>query len=120
MDIRMVRGTIDRRILVNYQVDPQALKKILPAPFQPKLIHGVGIAGVCLIRLQSISPLFVPSALGLNSENAAHRIAVEWEENGERREGVYVPRRDTSSRINTFVGGRFFPGTHSHAKFDVA
>src|SRR5215468_1075260 len=103
MDIRVVHGIISRRILVNYQVDPQVLQNVLPAPFQPKLIHGVGIAGVCLIRLQSVSPRFVPSALGLSSENAAHRIAVEWEENGERREGVFVPRRDTSSWANVVV-----------------
>lgn len=119
MDIRVVHGIIDRRILVNYQLDAQVLRKILPAPFRPKLMHGVGIAGVCLIRLQSVSPRFVPSALGISSENAAHRIAVEWEENGTRHEGVYVPRRDTSSWANVLVGGRLFPGTHSHAHFEV-
>jgi len=119
MDIRVVQGIISRRILVNYQVDAQVLQRILPAPFRPKLTHGMGIAGVCLIRLQSVSPRFVPSALGLTSENAAHRIAVQWEENGNIHEGVYVPRRDTSSWVNTVVGGRLFPGTHSHANFDV-
>ena len=56
----------------------------------------------------------------MSSENAAHRIAVEWDEAGRRRTGVYVPRRDTPSKFNTLAGGRLFPGVHHHAKFQVA
>jgi hypothetical protein len=61
----------------------------------------------------------LPSFLGLSSENAAHRIAVEWDQDGETREGVFIPRRDTSSRLNTLVGGRLFPGVHHHAALQV-
>jgi hypothetical protein len=46
-------------------------------------------------------------------------MAVEWEENGATKEGVYIPRRDTSSYFNSLVGGRIFPGRHFHARFDV-
>jgi hypothetical protein len=80
---------------------------------------GKGIAGICLIRLKQVRPRFLPSFLGISSENAAHRIAVEWDENGETKQGVYIPRRDTSSRLNTVVGGRLFPGVHHHAQFRV-
>ena len=93
--------------------------KVLPAPFRPRLIHGAGMAGVCLIRLQHLRPRFLPAFLGLSSENAAHRIAVQWDEGGQRREGVFIPRRDTSSRLNTLAGGRLFPGLHHHATFRV-
>jgi hypothetical protein len=55
----------------------------------------------------------------VSSENAAHRIAVEWNEGGVGREGVYIPRRDTSSRLNTVLGGRLFPGVHHRARFDL-
>src|SRR5207244_4466584 len=44
---------------------------------------------------------------------------VEWNVNGSRMEGVYVPRRDTSSRLNSFFGGRLFPGEQHHARFHV-
>jgi hypothetical protein len=57
--------------------------------------------------------------LGVSSENAAHRIAVEWDTAGPRRTGVYVPRRDSSSRFNALVGGRLFPGVHHLARFAV-
>jgi hypothetical protein len=119
MQIPVIRGVIDRRILVNFRVDPEVLKHILPPPFQPKLVNGMGMTGVCLIRLKNIRPRFLPGFLGISSENAAHRIAVEWEQDGVTREGVFIPRRDTSSLLNTLVGSRLFPGVHHRARFQV-
>lgn len=119
MKIPVIRGVIERRILVNYTVDPKVIKAILPAPFRPKVFKGKAIAGICLIRLTQVRPKGLPGFIGAGSENGAHRIAVEWDEDGKTKEGVYVPRRDTSSRFNALVGGRIFPGKHYHAEFDV-
>jgi hypothetical protein len=119
MKIPVMQGLIDRRILVNFRVTPETLAALLPQPFRPKLIRGWGMAGICLIRLKHIRLRRLPAAIGISSENAAHRIAVEWDDHGERRDGVYIPRRDTSSRLNTIVGGRLFPGEHHHARFQV-
>ena len=119
MQLPVVRGTIERRILVNWRVEPRVLARILPEPFEPKLVHGWGIAGICLIRLGHLRPSFVPGFLGVRSENAAHRIAVQWHADGERREGVFIPRRDTSSPLNAVVGGWLFPGQHHRAHFEV-
>lgn len=119
MYIPTIEGIIDRRLLVNYRVDPDYLQRLLPGPFRPKRIHGMGIAGICLIRLKQLHPRMLPAPLGFSSENAAHRIAVEWEEHSQYREGVYIPRRDTSSQFNTLIGGRLFPGVHHHASFQV-
>src|ERR1700677_2124943 len=120
MKIPVIRGLIDRRILVNYRVDPGALASLLPNPFRPHLFDGVGMVGICLIRLKKVRPRFFPAWLGISSENAAHRAAVCWEDNGTLREGVYVRRRDTDSRLNSLAGGRLFPGIHHHAQFAVA
>ncbi|MGI8588693.1 MAG: DUF2071 domain-containing protein [Chloroflexia bacterium] len=120
MNIPTVHGTIARRILVNYQADPEVLAHLLPAPFRPKLVNGVGVAGVCLLRLQSLRPRFAPAFLGLTTENAAHRIAVVWDDTEGHKEGVYIPRRDTNSRWNTLLGGTVFPGEHHHATFAVS
>lgn len=114
-----LEGVIDRRLLINYRVEPTYLQRLLPAPFRPKLVAGMGIAGICLIRLKQIRPQPLPAPFGLTSENAAHRIAVEWEEHGEHREGVYIPRRDTSSHLSMLVGGKLFPGVFHHARFQV-
>jgi hypothetical protein len=114
-----IHGYIDRRILVNFTADPNVVRKILPEPFRPKVYKEKAIVGICLIRLKNIKPKGLPDFLGISSENAAHRIAVEWIDNDEIREGVYIPRRDTSLRLNTLVGGRIFPGKHYLAKFNV-
>jgi hypothetical protein len=119
MQVATIQGLIDRRILVNFQLDPDRLQAILPKPFRPLLVNGVGLGGICLIRLRQARPQLWPALLGISSENAAHRIAVEWDERGQRRRGVYIPRRDTSSRLNTLIGGALFPGIHHHARFDV-
>jgi len=74
----IIRGVIDRRILVNFTVDPAVAAKLLPRPFRPKLVNGFAVAGICLIRLKQIRPRGWPAILGISSENAAHRIAVEW------------------------------------------
>jgi hypothetical protein len=119
MKIPVVRGVIDRRILVNYRVAPGTLAPLLPAPFRPKLHRGQGMVGICLIRLRDLRPRRLPRWLGIGSENAAHRTAVEWDEDGSVRSGVYVKRRDSSSWLNALLGGRLFPGIHSHATFTV-
>jgi len=117
----VIAGTIHRRVLVNYRCDPSALAALLPPPFRPKLVSGFGVAGICLIRLHDIRPRGLPAFVGISSENAAHRIAVEWTDAaGTVREGVYIPRRDSSSLLNHLAGGRVFPGVHHRATFDVA
>ena len=110
---------IERRLLVNYRLDPDATARLLPRHMSPDLVNGYAVGGICFIRLSSLRPAGLPAFLGVTTENAAHRIAVVWEgPNGPER-GVYIPRRDTSSRLTALVGGRVFPGEHHHARFDV-
>jgi hypothetical protein len=120
MRIPVIQGVIDRRMLVNFRVRPDVLAQVLPAPFRPKLLNGWGMAGICLIRLRQIRPRHLPAMIGVTSENAAHRIAALYERDGKTQEGVFVARRDSSSRFNALAGGRLFPGIHHHARFDVA
>ncbi|MBC7448825.1 MAG: DUF2071 domain-containing protein [Hymenobacteraceae bacterium] len=120
MNIPTIKGLIRRRLLVNFRADPVVVQRLLPTPFQPKQHDGVALVGICLIRLEQIRPDGLPGFMGISSENAAHRIAVEWtDETGAAREGVFIPRRDTGSRLNHAVGGRIFPGEHHLARFDV-
>lgn len=120
MRIPTITGEIRRRILLNYRIDPEVIQKQLPPVFRPKLQNGYAIAGICLIRLEQIKPKGLPNLLGIASENSAHRIAVTWkDESGVEREGVYVPRRDTDSLLNSLAGGRIFPGVHHYSNFSV-
>ena len=120
MKLPVIQGVIRRRILANFRVDPKVMQLQLPARFRPKLHQGFAVAGICLIRLEHIRPRFVPESIGLSSENAAHRVAVLWDDGGVTREGVFISRRDTNSQLNHLLGGRIFPGEHHQASFSIS
>src|SRR5580658_1621615 len=116
---REVDCTIARRLLVNYRIDPDVAAAQLPEPFRPQIVSGWGVAGVCFIALRDLRPAGIPAGLGFSSENVAHRFAIEWDDHDRRHVGVYVPRRDSSSRVISWSGGRVFPGRHGLARFEV-
>jgi len=112
-------GTVERRLLVNYRVDPDVMTRLLPRPLRPQLVRGWAVAGLCLIRLGHLRPRRLPAGWGVRSENAAHRVAVEWDTPDGTACGVFVARRDTGSWVNAAVGGRAYPGVHGRARFRV-
>lgn len=111
-------GLIERRILLNFRTEPAVISRLLPPPFRPQLVQGRAIVGICLIRLRNERLKGLPHSLGLTSENGAHRFAVEWDVNGQTQQGVFIPRRDTSSRINWLLGNQFL-GIHYRSTFQV-
>ena len=114
-----VSSVIERRLLVNYRVDPEVAANLLPTPLRPQVVNGWAVAGICLIRLGRLGPSWVPGSVGMRTENAAHRVAVEWDGLEGRKSGVYIPRRDSDSVVTVLAGGRLFPGEHHRASFDV-
>ncbi|MFJ4778809.1 DUF2071 domain-containing protein [Streptomyces sp. NPDC088762] len=112
-------SVIERRLLVNYRVEPEVAARLLPAGMRPQLAGGWAVAGICLIRLGDTRPRWAPAGTGMRSENAAHRISVEWDGPDGVETGVWIPRRDSGSRVNVLAGGRMFPGAHGSAVFDV-
>ena len=119
MSLPSMSSIVERRLLVNYRVDPDVAASLLPVPLRPQQVASWAVAGICLIRLGRLRPSWLPGWSGLRSENAAHRIAVEWDGADGRQTGVYIPRRDSGSLVNAIAGGRLFPGQHHRASFDV-
>jgi Uncharacterized conserved protein (COG2071) len=120
MRLPVMESVVERRLLINYRVDPEVAAAMLPAPLAPQIVNGWAVAGICMIRLGSLRPHGLPAWTGLTNENAAHRFAVRWPDGNEVRTGVYVPTRHTSSRVNAIAGDRLFPGRQVRARFDVA
>jgi Uncharacterized conserved protein (COG2071) len=119
MNLPQLQGVIERRLLVNYRADPDVVANYLPAPFRPQLVGGASVVGICLLRLGAMRPHRLPPWFGLRSENAAHRVAVEWDTPDGPRAGVYIPRRDSESLANVLIGGRLYPGEHERARFET-
>jgi uncharacterized protein YqjF (DUF2071 family) len=69
MRLPVIQGTIRRRILANFRVDPEAIQRELPDRFRPKLQNGFAVAGICLIRLEHVRPRMTPEIVGITSEN---------------------------------------------------
>lgn len=119
MRVPRLRGEVERRLLINYRLDPDVAAAALPAPFEPQLVNGWAVAGICLIRLGHLRPRGVPARLGLTSENAAHRFAVQWNDQAGQHTGVYIPARHSASLATVALGDRLFPGRHEPADFQV-
>lgn len=119
MIIRKIDCVIERRLLVNYRIDPEFVAALLPGHFRPQLVRGHAVGGVCFIRMGGLRLAHLPRAAGITSENVAHRFAVEWDDAQGSHAGVYVPRRETSSHIAAAVGRHVFPGAYHLARFHV-
>jgi hypothetical protein len=115
----VVECTIERRLLVNYRIDPEVVERLLPAPFRAQVVGDWAVGGVCFIRLGELRPIHFPPMVGIRTENVAHRFAVEWDDDTGTQRGVFIPRRDTNSRVTALAGDRVFPGMHRMARFEV-
>lgn len=115
--VRGVRAHLRRRLLVSYRIDPEVARTIVPAPLRPQLVAGQALGGFCVLGLEAIRPRWMPATLGLRSENAAHRMAVEWDANGATHTGVYILERHSTAWHAVLFGGRLFPGVHRRARF---
>ena len=56
MKLPTIAGVIERRVLVNYRIEPDALAELLPKPFRPQVVadrngNEWAMGGICLIRL---------------------------------------------------------------------
>ena len=118
---RVIRGTICRRLLVNAVVDPDEAARRLPVGLRPHVTAMGTVVGCCLLEIDRIRPAYLPARAGMTMRAAAHRISVEWEdEAGGLTVGVYVPMRQTDSRMAVALGGRWFPGAHERAQVEVS
>ncbi|MFF5791000.1 DUF2071 domain-containing protein [Paeniglutamicibacter sp. NPDC012692] len=120
MKMPTLDATISRRLLVNYRLDPEVAQSLLPSGLRPRLVGDAAVGGICLLRLSAVRPQWIGANVGWSAENAAHRIAVEWDDESGTRNGVFIPVRHSSSRLPVVLGGTLLPGRHEHAGFSVS
>ena len=120
MELPVLNGIIDRRLLINYRIKPEVVKSLLPPQLDPLVINGYASGGICLLRLKDIGVKYTPSFLRITSENAAHRFLVTWRKGGDIMKGVYIPQRHTDSQLNVLLAGKVFAWPHYPAKFETS
>lgn len=114
-----LEGVIRRRVLLNFRADPNVVAPLLPPPLEVLTYGGFAIVGVCLIGMEHLRPRGFPAALGLSSENMAHRVAIRFPTSHGMQDGVFIWRRETDQCLVTLLGGRLFPGVHQRAGFTI-
>lgn len=114
-----INSVIERRVLLNYRLSVQVARELLPGRLRPQIVRGSAVAGTCFIRLGQARPMGFPAALGWRIENAAHRIAVEWDGPSGTERGVYLPQQYTNSKISAVAAGQLLPGPQQYGIFDI-
>lgn len=116
LKIPQLDGIIRARLLLNYRVDPDVVRPLLPEAFAPLTVNGAAVAGVCVIRLEKVRPKILRWFPPMSFISLAHRVAVQWRDQAGLQSGVYIWRRVTDSRLVALAGGRVFPGSQSTAR----
>lgn len=109
-----------RRILLNFRIDQDIAREILPSVFRPRLCQRYAIGGICLIQFGDLDGNFLPIWMGPGTNTASYRFAVTWEQDGETRFGNYVPRRESNSFLYRSLGDKAFPPVFNRSCFRMS
>jgi uncharacterized protein YqjF (DUF2071 family) len=87
-------------LLVNFAVDPQVMRPLVPAPFELELHGGCAYLSVVIAEMVKMCPSFVPRLLGITYNQVVYRVVVNYA--GER--GVYFVRSDANNQLMSIAG----------------
>lgn len=96
--------------LVNFAVDPDALRRALPQPLEPDLYAGKAWLSIVIADMVSMRPAFLPPCCGANYTQVVYRAVVR----AGRERGVFFVRSDADDRFMCLAGNlltrfRFHP-----------
>ncbi len=92
-------GILEDTILLNFRTDVEVVKRLLPSPFEPRLVDGFGLVGILLFKMRDLE---CERNIGLptfSSEHVLYRIAVTWQQGGRRYHGMYILRHEVNTRL---------------------
>ncbi len=80
-------------LLANFAIEPEALRRKLPAHLEPDLHDGKAYVSIVIARMEKMRPAFLPRALGITYNQVVYRAVVRC---GAER-GVTFLRSDADS-----------------------
>src|SRR5262245_49862210 len=95
-----MRTTFSTCILVNFAIDPHALKQKLPSHLEPDLHDGMGYVSIVIAKMEKMRPAFLPPALGITYHQVVYRAVVRC---GAER-GVTFLRSDADNHLMVAAG----------------
>lgn len=95
-----MKATFQECFLVNFAIDPAALRTLLPKPIQPRLFKNEAYLSIVIARLYRMRPTFVPAAFGVTFNQVVYRVVAECK----NEKGVFFLRSDADNRFMSFGG----------------
>jgi uncharacterized protein YqjF (DUF2071 family) len=89
-------------LLVNFAIEPEALRRLIPVPIELELHRGEAYVSVVIAEMDKMRPAFLPHALGITFHQVVYRAVVRTPKNGER--GVYFLRSDADNALMSIAG----------------
>jgi len=111
-----MKAVFRRCYLVNFAVEPAALRRRLPAHLEPDLHDGRAWLSIVIADMTGMRPAFLPAALGFDFTQAVYRAVVRC---GAER-GVAFLRSDADDRLMVAAGNAltFFRFHHASVRWD--
>ena len=101
-------------ICINYRVDPQALRPIIPDVFDLDCCHGKSFISVTASRLKDFGISRVPNALRMNFYQCTYRAHVTYTDfRGRTMKGCYFVRCETNSQLMS-LAANMLPEFRAH------
>lgn len=94
-------------VSLNYAVDPERLRPLLPPPLEPEVFRGSAWVQVLASRLREMRPQGTPSLFGVNFHQVSYRAAVRYPSAhcpGGHRRGGYFVKSETDHPVMRAVG----------------
>jgi uncharacterized protein YqjF (DUF2071 family) len=98
-----MRTIFSRCFLVNFALDPEAMRRALPPSITPDAHRDEAYVSVVIADMEKMRPAFLPRALGVTYTQVVYRAVVRRA--GER--GVYFLRSDADDRLMCAFGNLF-------------
>ena len=87
-------------LCVNYRIDPQALRPLIPDVFDLDMCNGKSFISVTASRLEDFGIGRIPSALRMNFYQCTYRAHVTYTDfRGQTMRGCYFVRSETNSHL---------------------
>jgi hypothetical protein len=97
--------------LVNFAVQPEVMRRLLPGPIEPDLFEGEAYLSIVIADMEKMRPAFLPRFLGVTYNQVVYRAVVRCR--GEA--GVHFLRSDADDALMSLAGDwlTFFRFHHS-------
>ncbi|MBI5515964.1 MAG: DUF2071 domain-containing protein [Deltaproteobacteria bacterium] len=92
-------------VAVNYAVDPDALRPLIPEPLEVEVFKGRAWVSVLVSSLREMRPQGLPGLFGVDFHQVSYRAAVRYQNReGNHRRGGYFVRSETDHPVMRAVG----------------